>query len=61
MAVALKPVKEIRVGSKIDLSILGMAASWSDNVKDTIIYSKNDNFDKNGRIPIPKSYSAPMN
>jgi len=50
-SVTLQPVKEIRVSKKIDLSILGIPASWSDDVNDTVIYSKNANVDINGRLP----------
>jgi hypothetical protein len=34
---------------------LGIAASWSDDVNDTVIYSKNDNVDINGRLPTKSS------
>jgi|TARA_B110000305_G_C19350546_1_gene594017 hypothetical protein len=32
-----------------------MAASWSDDVNDTVIYSKNANVDINGRLPTSSS------
>lgn len=55
--VSLQPVKEVRVGRQIDLSILGIPASWSDDVNDTVLYTKNANVDINGRLPT--SGSAP--